>query len=326
MLGVDGRQMHIDQSNLVFDAKGVDPSRYRFELADIFQLDLSDEPPFDVVLCLGLLYHVSKPFELFERISAWNADLLVVDTAISSIGGPFFRIVGQDLDEPRSAVDRAVALHPSGEAVTRLAEEFGYTSAVMLRPRFTSWEGAASYKSGRRRAFICSKHTALEGLDTEPVRVRGEKRKRSAARHRIGAIGRPRGRRRDRRASRLWPAGRTSGSGARHGARCARCALAWRSAPTGAAPDGPRPRGDGSRPRAVAAAPCRGSRPRVTARGCAPSPCVTARGRAAAVRAPAGAARPIRSAATGSPTPPRPGAAAPASPRAAASGPGPVQS
>ena len=181
MLGVDGRQTHIDQSNLVFDAKGVDPSRYRFELADIFQLDLSDEAPFDVVLCLGLLYHVSKPFELFERISAWNADLLVVDTAISSIGGPFFRIVGQDLDEPRSAVDRAVALHPSGEAVTRLAEEFGYTSAVMLRPRFTSWEGAASYKSGRRRAFMCSKHTALEGLDTEPVRVRGEKRKRSAA-------------------------------------------------------------------------------------------------------------------------------------------------
>jgi 2-polyprenyl-3-methyl-5-hydroxy-6-metoxy-1,4-benzoquinol methylase len=37
VLGIDGRQMHIDQANLVFDAKGVDPNRYRFQLCDIFR-------------------------------------------------------------------------------------------------------------------------------------------------------------------------------------------------------------------------------------------------------------------------------------------------
>lgn len=167
VLGIDGRQMHVDQANLVFDAKGVDPARYRFQLSDIFQLELADDP-FDIVLCLGLLYHVSKPFELMERIDRWSDDLLVIDTTLDArVNGAYFRIVGQDLDDPRSAVDRAVALHPTSRAVKRLTETYGYR-CVMLRPRFTSWEGAQTYRDGRRRAFMCAKRTALDGLDAEP--------------------------------------------------------------------------------------------------------------------------------------------------------------
>ncbi len=165
VLGLDGRQMHVDQANLVFEAKGVDPSRYRFELADVFAADPGDEP-FDVVLCLGLLYHVSKPFELMDRMSRWSRDLVVIDTALDTAAGPYFRVVGQNLASPRSAVDRAIALHPTSEAVTRLAEEYGLRCA-MLRPRFTSWRGSGSYRDGGRRAFIAAKQTALAGLDTE---------------------------------------------------------------------------------------------------------------------------------------------------------------
>ncbi len=170
VLGVDGRQMHVDQANLVFEAKGVDPGRYRFELSDVFELDLTAEDPFDVVLCLGLLYHVSKPFELMERISAWNTDLLVLDTTLDRRPGPYFRIRHQNLDEPRAAVDRELALYPTREAVAALAREFGYRSVRVLRPRFTNWEGSRSYRKGRRRAFICAKQTALSDLDSEPVR------------------------------------------------------------------------------------------------------------------------------------------------------------
>jgi tRNA (mo5U34)-methyltransferase len=168
VLGVDARQMHVDQANLVFEAKGVDPSRYRFELSDVFGLDLRNER-FDVVLCLGLLYHVSTPFELMERISAWNTDLLVIDTTLATgVRGPYFKVVGQDLDDPRAAADRPVALHPTAQAVAALGKRYGYR-VVMLRPEFTDWEGADRYEDGSRRAFICAKQTALEGLQTEPI-------------------------------------------------------------------------------------------------------------------------------------------------------------
>jgi SAM-dependent methyltransferase len=169
VLGVDGRQMHVDQANLVFEAKGVEAGRYRFQVSDVFALDLTAEDPFDIVLCLGLLYHVSKPFELMERMSAWNTDLLVVDTTLDPRPGPYFRIRRQELDDPRTAVDRPVALYPSKEAVAALAHEFGYRSVRMLRPRFTSWEGSRSYRNGTRRAFFCAKRTSLNDLDSEPL-------------------------------------------------------------------------------------------------------------------------------------------------------------
>jgi SAM-dependent methyltransferase len=163
VLGIDGRQMHIDQANLVFEAKGVDPSRYRFDLADIFALDLHDEM-FDIVLCLGLLYHVSKPFELMERMSRWNTDLLVIDTTLETdVAGAYFRIVQQNLDDPRAALDRPVALHPTWRAVVRLAEQYGY-ACVVLRPQFTSWHGAKRYRVGSRRAFLCAKRSPLSTL------------------------------------------------------------------------------------------------------------------------------------------------------------------
>jgi tRNA (mo5U34)-methyltransferase len=169
VLGVDGRTMHIDQAKLVFEVKGVEASRYRFELSDVFDLDLTEEDPFEVVLCLGLLYHVSKPVELMERLSAWNSDLLVIDTDLVSTRRPSFQLISENVGEPRSAVDRGLALIPSSKAVARLAREFGYGSVKMLRPRFTSWEGSSSYRNGSRRAFICAKRTPLDGLDQEPV-------------------------------------------------------------------------------------------------------------------------------------------------------------
>jgi tRNA (mo5U34)-methyltransferase len=167
VLGIDARQMHVDQANLVFQAKGVESSRYRFELSDIFSADLPDEQ-FDVVLCLGLLYHVTTPFELMERISRWNTDLLVIDTRLAvGADGAYFRLARQNPRDPRSAVDRPFALHPTSKAVAMLVNQYGYRS-VMLRPRFSSWQGSRRYRNGTRRAFICAKRTSLDGLDAEP--------------------------------------------------------------------------------------------------------------------------------------------------------------
>ncbi len=172
VLGIDARQTHIDQANLVFDVKGVERDRYRFQLSDVFELELNEQP-FDIVLCLGLLYHVSKPFELMERIAMWNDDLLVIDTTLDAlVPGAYFRVAYQDLDDPRAAVDRPIALHPTSPAVKKLASHCGYR-CVMLQPRFTSWEGSGSYRNGSRRAFVCAKRTALDDLHTEAFGANG---------------------------------------------------------------------------------------------------------------------------------------------------------
>jgi SAM-dependent methyltransferase len=157
VLGIEGRQMHVDQASFVFDIKEVERDRYDFVVGDIFETDFRQFGTFDVVLCLGLLYHISKPMELLEKISEVNDDILVVDTTLSMASGSFLKIVPQDPDSYMSAVDRSIAMRPTKRAVRDLAEHFGY-SVVRLEPDFRNakgkpaWAGSNDYRRGSRRA------------------------------------------------------------------------------------------------------------------------------------------------------------------------------
>ncbi len=165
--------MHVDQAELVFEVKEVENDRYDFVLGDIFETDLRRYGPFDVVLCLGLMYHVSKHVNLLEKISEANTDVLVVDTTLSKAPGSVLEIVRQSSDSPMSAVDHALAMHPTKQAMRDLIEEFGYPVAT-LEPDFRNekgeptWDGVRDYKGGARRAYVCSKKTDLSSL---PVKV-----------------------------------------------------------------------------------------------------------------------------------------------------------
>ncbi len=160
--GIDGRQMHIDQANLVFEAKRVDPARYQFTVGNVVTASWP-AGDFDVVLCLGLLYHISKPVELMERISDINTDLLVIDTEIIDVGGSYWLSRRESLGEPWNAVDFETVLIPSRQAVIDLAGQFGYT-VVPLAPNPTSCHGMSDYLQGTRLAFMCAKRASLSGL------------------------------------------------------------------------------------------------------------------------------------------------------------------
>jgi tRNA (mo5U34)-methyltransferase len=164
VLGIDGRQMHVDQANFVFEAKGIDPARYRFELGNVLSHPVSGD--FDVAFCLGLLYHVSKPTELFEVMAGSGADILVIDTKVSNLPGSCFAIRHEDLDDPRHAVDHELIFVPTRQAISALADQFGYrTAPLALDMRNT--EGMKAYEMGRRVAFICARQADLGALPRE---------------------------------------------------------------------------------------------------------------------------------------------------------------
>jgi hypothetical protein len=121
---------------------------------------------FDVVLCLGLLYHVSKPMTLLEWISQINTDLLAIDTSLSTREGSLLELRRESLEEPRSACDYELVMYPTKAAVCDMVRQFGY-EPVCLRPRFSDYTGAEDFRTDRRRAFLCSKRTRLEGLEAE---------------------------------------------------------------------------------------------------------------------------------------------------------------
>lgn len=193
VVGIDGRGVHIEQAHVVFDALEVPRRRYDFVVGNVLDVDLREHGPFDIVLCLGLLYHVSKPVELFERISAVNTDLLVVDTALTMARGSWFKVGRDELTELPSAVDYELVFFPTREAILDLASQFGYAS-VVVRPTITNPIGMRDYLLGCRRAFFCAKKADLGGVTADSRRTPGRWRRGTARGRAAAALFRARGR------------------------------------------------------------------------------------------------------------------------------------
>jgi tRNA (mo5U34)-methyltransferase len=170
VLGIDGRSMHIEQANLVFAASGVDPGRYAFREANLFEIDPGELAGFDIVLCLGLLYHVSKPMSLMELIDGTGANAVIIDTNVSLVPGSVLEIQHEPISDPRAAVDYGLVMIPTKEAVVDLAAQFGFRT-IVLKPEFSDWEGSADYRLRRRRAFVCTRGEgwSLNELAVEPL-------------------------------------------------------------------------------------------------------------------------------------------------------------
>lgn len=166
VLGLDGRQMHVDQANFVFEVNEIEDDRYDFVAGNLFDVDLSHFGTFDVVLCLGLMYHVSKHVNLMEMISEVSNDVLLIDTTVSTLPGSFMEIRHDRLEKVRHAVDYELVMHPTWQAVHDLVRQFEYSS-VALAPAFKDYEGALDYRNGRRRAFLCARQTDLARVPAE---------------------------------------------------------------------------------------------------------------------------------------------------------------
>jgi SAM-dependent methyltransferase len=153
VLGIDGREEHVAQARYVFEKARVDPSRYDFRTENVFDLD---EEGFDVVFCLGLLYHVPRPYELIERLSAANTSVLLIDTAVCRVPGPVFWVRWDDPTRPLDSVDSTLVMKPSRQAVRALAEAFGYR-VQDLPPSFPHLKSVRDYRRRKRQAFMCVK-------------------------------------------------------------------------------------------------------------------------------------------------------------------------
>ncbi|HUA74217.1 MAG TPA: methyltransferase domain-containing protein [Solirubrobacteraceae bacterium] len=165
VLGVDAREAYVQQAELVFEAKGIARERYRFQCANVLERQAEEGERFDIVLCLGLLDHVAKPFELFEAMAAAQPGLIVIDTEISRSRMSVFEL--ETLYHRENAVEYETVMIPSRLALTELAAQFGFRAAPLPHD-FTDYSGLRDYLHQRRLAFICARDAgALAGLEVE---------------------------------------------------------------------------------------------------------------------------------------------------------------
>ena len=87
-LGIEGRKAWVDHANLTRESSGFE--RLSFVQDDVRNLSRSKYGEFDIVLCLGLLYHLDQPdcFDMLKKIEEVCTGFAVIDTQIAISQSP----------------------------------------------------------------------------------------------------------------------------------------------------------------------------------------------------------------------------------------------
>ena len=188
VLGIEGRRPLVTSATNTLRAKGVSTSRYEFITGDLHDA-MKEVGDFDVVLCLGFLYHTLRYVELFSGIRRCNPTAIVIDTAVSfgrrSIPGmslvsrrlPLIRLATNSTKKQRAAIrdaysveDRTVVGIPTIAAIGYLLDAYGFRIAKetdwrLLARRFPGpRQPIRQYLAGHRRTLVATasdRHASL---------------------------------------------------------------------------------------------------------------------------------------------------------------------
>jgi hypothetical protein len=148
--GIDIRPANIERAEAVRSILGMDPARLRFEQRDFFDLDTA--APYDIVLFLGLLYHLENPAGAIRLLHALTGTLCLIETHLTRQREPLYSGWGQEsvtlevpasfavLQEPGHEVDRlascgSLSFVPNAAAVRLMLEAAGFVRIEQLAPR-----------------------------------------------------------------------------------------------------------------------------------------------------------------------------------------------
>jgi len=149
--GIDLRAQNIAQAQFLADHYGIDNATFEVGDAD----DIPSDRQWDVVLNLGVLYHVLNPFEFMRRTFELCRSFAVIDTVchIEPVSG--FFLMG-DKDVNRSSEGREeYELHPTYRAVIDTIRHAGFREIFEVIGR--SEIPHDLYKNGTRRCFLAIK-------------------------------------------------------------------------------------------------------------------------------------------------------------------------
>jgi tRNA (mo5U34)-methyltransferase len=169
VLGLDIREVNIRRARLVADQLGYSEDRLEFRQADVFAIDPAELGQFDVVLLLGLIYHVENPVGAVRLAKECTRTLCVIEAQLHSQAEPLEWGMGPDnrhLQEasfaaylepdpelnPVASGIGVLSLIPNRAAVEAMAQVAGFSRVEQCPP---PPEASDFYIRGDRGQFLC---------------------------------------------------------------------------------------------------------------------------------------------------------------------------
>lgn len=154
VLGIEARASHVADSRLMARVYGLD--QVAFEQGDIFDLDAGEVGTFDVVLMLGLLYHLENPIGALRLARSVCTGVCLVETQVvpgmtgmvdygsyryvRPLRGSFGLVDETDETHGPEASLTGICLVPSLDALLWVLEKVGFASAEVLKPPADAYE------------------------------------------------------------------------------------------------------------------------------------------------------------------------------------------
>jgi 2-polyprenyl-3-methyl-5-hydroxy-6-metoxy-1,4-benzoquinol methylase len=149
--GVDLRALNIAQAQFMAQHYGITNATFEVRDAD----DIAADRTWDVVLNLGLLYHVLNPFQLIEQAFARCRAFAIIDTVCHTEPVSAFFVMGDKDVDNASEGKAAYEFHPTYRAVIDAIRHAGFAEVVEVTGRAERPHDL--YASGNRRCFLAVK-------------------------------------------------------------------------------------------------------------------------------------------------------------------------
>jgi ubiquinone/menaquinone biosynthesis C-methylase UbiE len=181
VLGIEARQEHLDRARFVQQCYGLDTIEYL--QGDVRSLNHETHGEFDVVLCLGILYHLDVPdvFRFLDAIASVCRGVAIFDTHIAlapevqrrdplrqrDYWGTVFREHAPTtslLDRLRNAwasVDNTESFWPTRRSLVTMLQESGFTTVMECH-------APATFEGDDRVTMVAIKGTPTSVQATHP--------------------------------------------------------------------------------------------------------------------------------------------------------------
>ncbi len=128
--------------------------RIEFDVADYNAVNLPDDG-FDLVLCLGMMYHLTDVYGVAQRVTRTTKRVAIIDSSVSDLSGDVLEIPPEGKYFWISKGEFSFV--PTRDALRRIFRQAGFTKVTSWMPE----EGHPCYKeygpNGFRHIVVCEK-------------------------------------------------------------------------------------------------------------------------------------------------------------------------
>jgi tRNA (mo5U34)-methyltransferase len=144
VLGIDIRPELVRRAELIRDHYGIPSDRLEFRCADVFDLDVGSLGTYDVVLCLGLVYHLEDPVGALRIANALTRGLCAIESQLTRQTDAILLGNGRSGQYEESAASYAAIVETDYET-NLLASAGGVVSLVPNRAALAQAAQAAGF-------------------------------------------------------------------------------------------------------------------------------------------------------------------------------------